>query len=248
MIRVAVCESDKSFGKRFCAALDATMRKIGVQNAEVSVIGSYSDLGTLMMHLRADYFDFIFCRMEAEGGPEVYERMTSVTRLLKERSPNSHFVLASSKPDVAYCAYKTESRFLGIPFDQMAYEHAIEKPLREIAESKYRRIGLKSVKGTINVNLNDITFAETGKKGLVIHLPIDREIMTRGTLQSLFDKFSKLDERFVRAGGSFVINLDSVRSVGESSVIFGDGATIILPTRARKPIREAFLAYQLRPE
>ena len=248
MIRVAVCESDKSSGKRICTTLDATMRKLGVQNAELSVIGSYSDLGLLMTRLRSDYFDLVLCRMEAEGGSEIHDRMVGVTKLLKERSPNSRFVLVSSKQNVAYCAYETNSYFLGLPYDQATYAYAIEQPLREIAEAKHRRIGLKSAKGTININLNDITFAETGKKGPVIHVPADREITTRGTLQSLYDKLSALDERFVRAGGSFVINLDSVRSVGESSVIFGDGATIILPTRARKPIREAFSAYQLRSQ
>ena len=228
------------------AALDAQLRQFGIMNAELTVIGSYKDLGALINRLRLNYFDLILCRMEAEGGEETHRRVVDVVKTLQGRSPLTQFALVSSRANIAMCAYETNVAFLGLPFDQSAFNSVIGRIVDDITESKARRFGVKSTKGTVSMNLADITFAETGKKGPLIHLPAEREVTTRGTLQALYDRLSGLDERFVRAGGSFIINLDNVRSVGESSVIFGDGETIILPTRARKPIRDAFLAYQLR--
>jgi len=96
------------------------------------------------------------------------------------------------------------------------------------------------------LNLNDIMFAETSKPGPVIHLSGGRTVSVRGTLQALYDKLYARKAQFLRAGGSFIVNIDNIRTANDDSVIFSSGEAIILPVRARKPVLEALSTWKVR--
>ena len=52
--------------------------------------------------------------------------------------------------------------------------------------------------------------------------------------------------RFIKAGSSFIVNLDNVRSAGEGSLIFADGETIVVPIRKRKAVKDALDSFLMR--
>ena len=246
MIRIAACEPDKATGNRLRGMIDAYLRQLGLFNSEVLVVGSYTELGAVLSRLRPGFVDLCLCRIEINADDSARERLAVAVQGLRDLSPSTRFILVSSAGENALCAYLANVSFLKMPFEEERFKAVVGGALNDIAEDHHARFAVKASKGVSNMNLNDIAFVETGKKGPVIHLPAGREVVTRGSLQALYDRLSGLDNNFVRAGGSFIINLSNVRSVGDSSVVFGDGSTIILPTRARKPIQESFAAYRLR--
>ena len=70
-----------------------------------------------------------------------------------------------------------------------------------------------------------------------------RTITVRGTLSALYERLVEADpEWFMKVGGSFIVNLDNVRSAGNGSLIFCDGEAVIVPVRMRKPLKDALTA------
>ena len=243
MIRIAICNKDTEEGLQLRGLIDRYALKADMKHVEPYVTNSCVDLQSLLFRVKPDFFDMAICRVDLMNPPIPREEKVEMMAQLMEWSPHTHFLLISNDPEDAMCSFDVGAKFLQLPVTLDGFMRTIGKTLDEIALDHKRPFAAKSVKGTVTMNLNDITFVETNKKGPIIHLPDTRTVMTRGTLQALYEQLSKMDSRFIRAGGSFIVNLDNVRSIGESTIVFGDGETIILPTRARKPVRDAYTAF-----
>lgn len=243
MIRLVVCNWVKEEGLRLQGLVDRYAKSEGILNVDPLVTDSCIKLQSILTHLRPNFVDIAICRIDKDSPGFNCARKTGLIESLKERTPSTRFILISTDPEDAVCAYDTGSLFIQLPMQSKDFIRVIGETLKDVAREKRRPFSAKAPKSIVAMDLNDITFVETNKKGPIIHLPNTRTITTRGTLQALYDQLNGIDERFIRAGGSFIVNLDNVRSVGDSSVVFGDGETIILPIRARKPIRDAYTAY-----
>ena len=243
MIRLVVCNWVKDEGLRLQGLIDRYAKTEGIQNVEPLVTDSCIKLQSILTHLRPNFIDIAICRIDKDSPGFNCARKTGLIESLKERTPSTKFILISTNPEDAICAYDTGSLFIQLPMQGKDFSQVIGETLKEVARSKKRPFSAKASKGIVAMNLNDITFVETNKKGPIIHLPNMRTVTTKGTLQALYDQLNGIDERFIRAGGSFIVNLDNVRTVGDGSVVFSDGEAIILPIRARKPIRDAYATY-----
>lgn len=243
MIRVAICNRTKDEGLRLQALIDRYTKSAGIENVDSLVTDSCSKLLSLLNRLKPNMIDVVVCRIDRDTPDAGRDQKVALIRNLTERSPETRFILMSSDPDDAICAYDTGALYLGLPVDKQGFYRTIGMTLEEVAKAKKRPFCTKSSSGVTAMNLNDISFVEISKKGPIIHLPHKQTVSTRGTLQALHDQLSSIDGRFVRAGGSFIVNLDNMRSIGDSTVVFGDGETIILPTRARKVIRDVYTEY-----
>lgn len=162
----------------------------------------------------------------------------------KERFPRTRLLVASANPDMAMRAYQVHADgFMSTAQGIGEFRRIMKEHLDQIAAQRSATITLKTRDGIDVLDANRILFAETSDNGPIIHLAEEQDVQTRGTLQSLFDQMSH-DKRFIKAGGSFIVNLDNVRSAGKSSVVFPDGSLVIIPIRARKPFQEALDSYR----
>lgn len=246
MIRVALCDINREEGVLLRKAINAVTSALGLFNTEVRMTHSCENFLQAMQNVRPGLFDFAIIRVFDREGKPAAELLPGFLSQVAEVTPQTQVILVSDNPAHAILAYDAGAHYLQLPADQAGFVRAVGQPIKRTAQRERTSFAVKSGKIVVNMNLNDITFVETNKKGPIIHLPGNRTIPVRGTLQALYERLNSLDDCFMRAGGSFIINLDNARSVGESSVIFADGDAIILPVRARKPVREAFQARQLR--
>ena len=246
MIRIVICDSNRAEGLSLRDAIDAYASRCGIFNIETIVRNSREEFVESLSRLRADFFHIAICHIDERCGNMSLDQIGCALRDVRSVSPNTHFIAMSSDPDHAICAYKADADFMLLPSTSADFVRIIGGALRQAVNNQRVPFAVKLPKGVANMNINDITFIETSKKGPIIHLPGGQTITTKGTLQSLFDKISTISDTFIRASGSFIVNLDNMRVAGKSSVIFGDGEAIILPVRARKPVRDAYLAYQSR--
>ena len=106
-------------------------------------------------------------------------------------------------------------------------------------------MGLRFDIGVGNVVLDEVVFAESTKKGSVIHLANGGTRLVRSTLQALFDKLAGRGP-FEKAGSSFIVNLDNIRSTGDGAVIFSNGESIVVPVRVRKPLADTLRVHNER--
>ncbi len=80
-------------------------------------------------------------------------------------------------------------------------------------------IFLRSGYRTIRVNFSDILYIESKREYLDIILGDGQIITTHGSLGSMEDKLPR--DRFLRVHRSFIVNLDEVKVMERSSIIFG---------------------------
>lgn len=75
-----------------------------------------------------------------------------------------------------------------------------------------------------------------------IHLQNKATVSTRSSSQALFSRLSQ-DRRFFKAGSSYILNLDNVRSIQGRDVTFVNGEAITVPARSRKELEDAFFDF-----
>ena len=89
----------------------------------------------------------------------------------------------------------------------------------------------------VRLPLYQIRWAEVRQNYLTIHAKADYTVkMTLSELES------RLDDRFFRAGRSFIINLTEVRSVTRQEVRLSDGTAIPLPRSQYEPLNRAIIS------
>ena len=238
MKRVLICDTDAVERTRFRAAVERYAQEKKISNVEVMMAPSPEAMLDRLQSSRKGLYYMVACRVEDEGALDAL-------RQLRRDDPEIRIVLVSTRVEDAMEAFWLEAGFFLIPSDFEGFEKAVGEPLAEIADRHATTFAVKSQQGIKNIYLGDILFAESAKKGPIIHLPGNRTVSARGTLQSLYERLANADsERFMKVGGSFVVNLDNVRSAGESSLIFCDGEAVIVPVRMRKPMKDALASYR----
>ena len=246
MIRIVICDSNRAEGLRLRDAIDTYASSCGIFNIETGVRNSREEFVESLSHFRADFFHIAICHIDDRCAGMSLDEIGCALKDVRSLTPNTHFIMMSSNPDHAICAYRADADFMLLPLTSAEFVRVVGGALRQAVNEQRVPFAVKLPKGVANMNIKDITFIETSKKGPIVHLPGGETITTKGTLQSLFDNISTISDTFIRASGSFIVNLDNMRVAGKSSVIFGDGEAIILPVRARKPVRDAYVAYQSR--
>ena len=202
----------------------------------------YPTLASAMSALaerRSGYCSLLLCSLDYLSVED-----QNLLHLFKERLPQTRLVIVSADPATAMLAYQVYAdAFVLMAKGGNEFRRVMQEQLNDIVGARDATITLKTKDGIDVLDAGSVLFAETSNAGPIIHLANGQEVQLRGTLQALFEQMSH-DERFAKAGGSFIVNLDNVRSAGKSSVVFPDGSLVIIPIRARKPFQDALSAYR----
>lgn len=246
MVRIVICAGKRSEGLRLRDVIESYAASRGISHVDVLVMRSREEFASVLSLLRPDFFNLAICHMDGRCAEMSLEEISETASGVRAIAPQTRFVFMSSDEQNASCAFKAGGQFLQLPLVQQEFERVVGGSIEETRRAQRKMFAVKSGKTVVNVNLDDVSFVEAGKKGPVIHLPEQTVLVTRTTLQALYERLEQASSSFMKVGGSFIVNLENMRSAGESSAIFGDGETIILPTRLRKPVRDALRAYCMR--
>ena len=224
-------------------AVDRLMSKAGWNTYSISFIAKTDELIGLVERTREGFYDIVVGRLDDQAD----ETLVALRRV-READGGMGIVLVADDDSHAVDAFDLRADGYSLIEDGAAgLEKALHVAVLRAASNHSVTLGLRADVGVGNLIVDEVEFVEASKKGPIIHLSTGKTVTTRGTLQSLFEQLEH-DERFVKAGNSFIVNLDNIRSLGEGSVVFPDGEAIIIPVRTRKPIKDALTAYRLRPE
>lgn len=237
MKRILVCDTDKATRSKMRSAIENCAAQQHVTNLEVMFASSPASMSSLFEKLRDGLFNAVVCRWEDEGAEEALVQ-------LRTHAPSLPIVIVSTDAENALRAIELDARFFCLADGTKGFTQSIGKLIEDIGKSHQEMLAIRSPGGIHNVPLDDVLFAESTKRGPRIHLVGEQVISTRGTLQALADRLQEVSaDRFIKVGGSFVVNLDNVRSFGDAALIFSDGETIIAPVRRRKEVKAIYEAY-----
>lgn len=237
MKRIFICDSDAAVQARLRAAIERYAQEQQIANTFIAKTPSPKAMLERVTRAREGVFSMVICRIQQEGAFDA-------VKVLRLSNPSVSIVLVSDRKEDAVRAFEVRANLLLISDDYAAFERAVGEPLSDIAASQTATFALKTSRELRNIPLDDILFAESAKKGPIVHLPNGETIAARGTLQALFNRLVEADsERFVKAGSSFIVNLNNVLSFGKGALIFADGEAIIVPVRVRTPLKESLISY-----
>ena len=238
MIRVVVYDTDASQHRHLRSAVDAAMKKLGSPSHGFSRAVSPEDMVAIVRRARLGLFELIVCRIASHPG-ETFDAL----RAVREEDQEIDIVIMADSPEHARQAVEVGvSGYCLTAEGPEGLERALAPSLARAIERHGDTIGLRSDKGVGSILIDEIVFAESSRKGAVIHLSDGDTLLVRSSLQALGDKLVAKGS-FIKAGSSFLVNLDNVRSIGDGAVIFSNGDSIIIPIRARKPTEGALRAH-----
>ena len=242
MLRVLIYDPDPTKKSRLRLAVDVIVAELGARNYGTACVASPQDLVTVVDRMRPGFYDIIVCLI---GSADASQTLAAL-RKVREMDHDASIVIVADSPAYAGGAIGVGAEGYSLVKDGgTGLARVMESPVGKAVARRSETVGLRTDAGIGNVAFDDILFAESSKKGPILHIPPETTMVVRGTLQGLFETLSVKDS-FIKAGNSFIINLESVRSVGEKSVIFANGESIIVPVRARKPVKDAFWSYCLK--
>lgn len=223
--------------------ISATLGSLGARARGIMHADSPTDMDALIRRMRSGFFDLAICLIDQPSQcDETVKALASIRALEQDIA----IVIVADRPD-----YARELVSLGIAGycligdGAAGFEAALRPPLQRISEQHDSVVGLRFDGGVGSIVLDDIMFIEMSKKGAIMHLASGGTLLVRQTLQALFEKLVARGS-FIKVGGSFIVNLENIRLIGEGSIVFPDGESIIVPVRVRKTVRDTVQRYWLR--
>jgi len=265
MMRIALINSNAGERDALCKALARCAEDLHHPPADIACFGGIAAFHDMLITRNPHHFDVVVCCIDRLRG------LTAPTRdgveastigpldflaRLRRRIPDLPLVVASHDTSSAIGAYHIRAAFIHLPGTYDDLRRVMREPLAHVGWDFAPCLAIRTSGQVSNVPATDIQFAESSKRGPVIHLPKDRLVITRGTLRGLFERLETgwgdkalshdtlLKSPFVMAGSSFIVNLDNVVASGQGVLVFTDGETIIVPVRKRKDIEQALQSFR----
>lgn len=134
--------------------------------------------------------------------------------------------------------------YLVIPANASALEAEIATAIARLARLDAESSTMRMRGGLKRVPFSQLVFAQTSNHDQVLHMRDGSTMQLRCSSQDLFDRLSQ-DERFLKLGSSYIVNLDLVLSFNSSggTLAFVEGSTASVPVRFRKAVQDALFAH-----
>ena len=129
------------------------------------------------------------------------------------------------------------------PVSPAAFEDEVARSLSRLAALDAESAVIRMREGLRRVRFTQLVYAQTSNHDQVLHMRDGQTMQLRSSSQDLFDRFAH-DERFLKLGSSYIVNLDLVRSLEDSGATlrFIEGSTASVPVRFRKQVQDALFA------
>ena len=134
-------------------------------------------------------------------------------------------------------------RYLIKPLNPEKFYEAMDVAISKAQKLGSKFIKLKTESGIENINISNVAYTEARSHYQYLNFINGDQVRARMTVAELFENFSDFGG-FVRAGSSYIINLNKVKSISTSTVCFNNNKKLLLPRGAHNSIKEAFWKLQ----
>lgn len=212
-----------------------------------SVLERWADARSLSVHIdsypSAEAFlfqyeenpacDIILLDIEMPGMDGV-----TMAKRLREKNSTAVIVFITGYSDYIAEGYDVSAlHYLMKPVDPDRFMEVLDRAVERLCrEEKY--LTVKTTNEIVRIPMSSVLFLEAARNYVTIHAEGRGDFVVR---HKLGDFESKLDERFLRVGRSYIVNLTKLYRITRSEVLFPDGAVLPLPRGAYDTLNRAII-------
>lgn len=212
-----------------------------------SVLERWADARSLSVHIdsypSAEAFlfqyeenpacDIILLDIEMPGMDGV-----TMAKRLREKNSTAVIVFITGYSDYIAEGYDVSAlHYLMKPVDPDRFMEVLDRAVERLCrEEKY--LTVKTTNEIVRIPMSSVLFLEAARNYVTIHAEGRGDFVVR---HKLGDFESKLDERFLRVGRSYIVNLTKLYRITRNEVLFPDGAVLPLPRGAYDTLNRAII-------
>lgn len=212
-----------------------------------SVLERWADARSLSVHIdsypSAEAFlfqyeenpacDIILLDIEMPGMDGV-----TMAKRLREKNSTAVIVFITGYSDYIAEGYDVSAlHYLMKPVDPDRFMEVLDRAVERLCrEEKY--LTVKTTNEIVRIPMSSVLFLEAARNYVTIHAEGRGDFVVR---HKLGDFESKLDERFLRVGRSYIVNLTKLYRIARNEVRFQDGAVLPLPRGAYDTLNRAII-------
>lgn len=230
---IVICDDNSIFTDYFANMLAKILKSKNIQS-DILTAKNASELSKLISETDK-LIDVIF--MDIDFGAD---NGITLTRELNKLLPNTVFVYVTAYIEYAEKIYKSKfSNFIVKPITEEKIEYALNNVFSEIQKRQSRTIKICSSGNFISVNIDDIIYAESNKRKIVVH--------TSAGSEEFYFKISEFEEKlgkgFYRCHKSFIINFCHIKRLLRDFVILDNGVEIPIAQKKQPKIKNAYIDF-----
>lgn len=237
MLIVAVCDdlqSDRQkisdYIKDYCSKEDYCINVHTFECGE-ALIEHYTDGHT--------FFDIVFLDIYMKGKNGI-----TTAKQIRNYDSDCKIVFTTSSNEHALESFEVfPYNYLTKPIPKDAFENTLKKAITSIDKEKQKSLSIKIGSTIQTVQYKDILFIESTAKTLNLHIAKNKIMSFYFKLDDLEKQMN--DKRFLRCHKSFLVNMDYVSSLENSSFKLADNTQISVTQRNFANIKKIFFDYIL---
>ena len=234
MIRIAICDDLTADIEKMKTHIIRYSKESSLQ---INVM-SYSGQNDILTALKqADTYDIIFLDiyMESLNGIEL-------ARHIRKQGVKSRIIFFSTSEEHALAAFGVNAiQYLVKPVEYEAFTNAMKMALIDKAHRE-EAISIEYGHKVIKIPFENIVYVEAQRNYQYLFLTNGEPRKTRMTCSELFDYMRDRPE-FVRAGASYIINLEYVVKINSKDIELTDGKKIPMPRGNYTVLKDKYINY-----
>lgn len=237
MLRIAICDDNKSFVEHMAQAVD---REFGSQTSEKYEIETYVSSELLLAQHKSKPFDVVFLDIDM---PEIdgFQAAGSISS-----SNDCYIIFVTSHPELVYDSlYFRPLNFITKGNDSYFTDklHSVVNQLfNEMKQNKSIVLENKDI-GKAVLTIKNIYYIESSKHYVIYYSEGREPIKVRGNISELEEYYAALD--FVRIHKSFLVNLRHIFNLDKNNdeVIFKQGFKLSISKNYKQSVDESLTEY-----
>ena len=155
----------------------------------------------------------------------------SIAEEMRKNGYNGHIVFLTVSRDFAIQSYKVKAfSYLLKPTDKAEVLKVLQQLREEYRAANAQGIPIKTKKITGFVLFKDLSHVEVSSHRVYFRLINGEEIVVNSAFSEIAPKLLE-DSRFVQCHGSFVINMDEIKTISGAVIVMRSGAKIPVSKR-----------------
>ncbi|MDO4284858.1 MAG: LytTR family DNA-binding domain-containing protein [Eubacteriales bacterium] len=232
MIRIAIVEDEKAYTH----TLEEYLRRYGQENGVSFQISTFCDGLDIVSDYRSDQ-DIILLdiQMKHLDGMSAAEQI----RALDE---DVALIFITSTVQFAVQGYQVDALgYVVKPVSYLAFSQILKKAIRQVAQRQSRAyLNIDVEGGYLRLDCDQIYYIESQRHNLIVHSE-KGEFRTPGPMKRMESQLA--ENGFVKCHNAYLLNLQHVTGVLQSSVLLSDGLELPVSRTHKKGFMESLTDY-----
>ncbi len=237
MYQIALCDDEPSDLEKMKRILETYQELHSDCNLSIRCFTSAEEL---LRPIRGNEYlpDLIFMDIYMPEKPGI-----DAAKELRDMGADCRIIFSTTSKEHALDAFRIDAaQYLVKPVAEQMVIPVLDKLLVEMKEDRLKYLLLRIEGRICRIALHDIVYCEAQRKCQCLFFADGTQALLRMTMTEIFTMLSGYRE-FVKAGISYIINLEHIESLNARELKMDTGAMIYLPRGSYQTIKEQYFQY-----